>query len=84
MKNQIENKDLLVVISDEQGSCVVILKRSDYDKKSQIMINERITNETYAPTADTTLSDLKKFQDFLHHNCKDKFTRYKDIRPLSN
>ena len=48
------------------------------------MIDEGITNGTYAPTVDTTLNDLKKFQDFLCHNFKEKFDRYKDIRPVSN
>ena len=32
LKNLIENKDL-VVISRDKDSCVVILKRRDYDKK---------------------------------------------------
>ena len=36
LKTLIENKDL-VVISGDKDSCVVILKRSDYDKKLQSM-----------------------------------------------
>ena len=48
------------------------------------MINKGITNETYAPTTDSTFTDFKKFQDFLHRNFKDKFTHYKDMRPVSN
>ena len=83
LKNLIENKDL-VVISGDKDSCVVILKRGDYDKKLQGMIDEGITNGTYAPTADTILNDLKKFQDFLCRNFKGKFDRYKDMRPVSN
>ena len=63
MKNLIENKNLVVILVD-QDSCVVILKKSDYYKKLQSMIDERITNETYAPTTASALSDLKKFQDF--------------------
>ena len=47
------------------------------------MIDE-ITNRTYAPTTDTALTYLKKFQDSLHHNLKDKFTHSKDMRPVSN
>ena len=58
-----KKKDL-VVISGDKYSCVVILKRGDYDKKLQVMIDEEITNGTYAPIVDTTLNDLKKFQDF--------------------
>ena len=83
LKNHIENKDL-AVISSYKDSCVVILKRGDCDKKLQGMIDEGITNGTYAPTVDTTLNNLKKFQDFLHHNFKDKFDCYKDMRPISN
>ena len=60
------------------------MKRGDYDKKLQGMIDEGITNGTYAPTADTILNDFKKFQDFLRRNFKGKFDRYKDMRPVSN
>ena len=83
LKNLIENKDLLV-ISGDKDYCVVILKRGDYDKKLQGMIDEGITNGTYAPTVDTILNDLKKFQDFLRRNFKGKFDRYKDMRPVYN
>ena len=82
-KNLTENKNL-VVISGDKDSCVVILKRSDCDKKLQSMIDEGNTNGTYVPTTDSTLSDLKKFQGFLRRNFKDKFTHYKDMRPVAN
>ena len=48
------------------------------------MIDEGITNGTYAPTVDTTLNNLTKFHGFFHGNFKNKFDRYKDIRPVSN
>ena len=48
------------------------------------MIDEGITNGAYAPTTDSALTDLKKFQDFSRSNFKDKFTHYKDMRPVSN
>ena len=83
VKNLTENK-VVVVISREMDSCVVILKRRDCHKKFQSMVNERITNETFAPTTDSTIIDLKKFQDFLPRNFKDKFTCYKDLRTVSN
>ena len=83
LKTLIENK-YLVVISDNRDSCVIILKRSDYVKILQSMIDEGITNRTYAPTTGSTLSDLKKFQDFLRRNFKDKFTHFKDMRHVSN
>ena len=69
LRNLIENK-YLVVVSGDKDSCVVILKRSDYDKEFQSMIDEGTTNGTYAPTTDSTLTDLKKFKDFLHRNFK--------------
>ena len=60
MKTLTENKDL-VVISGDKDSCVVILKRNDYDKKFQSMIDEGITNGTYAPNTDSALSDPLRF-----------------------
>ena len=48
------------------------------------MIDKGITNRTYEPNVDTTLNDLKKFQDFLRRNFKGKFDRYKDMRPVSH
>ena len=39
------------------------------------MIDEGITHGTYAPTTGSTLSDLKKFKDFLRQNFKEKFIR---------
>ena len=83
MKNLIENKDL-VVISGDKDFCVVILKISDYDQKLQSMTDERITNGTYTPTIDLTLSALKEFQDFLSRNFRDISTHYKDIIPVPN
>ena len=71
LKTLIKNKDL-VVISGDKESCVVILKISDYDKKLQIMMDEGITNGTYAPTTDfyvvvskTNLLIIKIWDPFL-------------------
>ena len=65
LKNLIENKDL-VVISGNMDSRVVILKRSDYDKNLQSMIDWGITNGTYAPTIDSKhLVILRNFNIFL-------------------
>ena len=44
------------------------------------MIYEGITNGTYAPTTDSTLDDLNKFQYFLRRNFNNKFTHCKDMR----
>ena len=48
------------------------------------MIDKEITNGTCVPNTDSTLTDLKKFQDSLHRNLKDKSTHSKDMRPVSN
>ena len=81
LKNIIENK-YLVLISSGKDSCVIILKRSDYDEKLQSIIKNGVTDGTYSPTADTTLSDLKKFQDIWHCNSKDKSTCSKHMRTV--
>ena len=49
------------------------------------MIDQGITNGTCArPTSYSTFTDLNKCQYFLCLNFKVKFTRYKDMRPVSN
>ena len=48
------------------------------------MIDDGISQGIYYPTVDTTLSDLKKFQDFVHPNIKGKYDRYEDMRSISN
>ena len=50
------------------------------------MIDEGIKDGKYEPTSDTTLTDLKSFQDFVYRNFKhnkDHFD-YSEIRPSSN
>ena len=48
------------------------------------MIDDRIRKGIWTQTVDTTLSDLKKFHNFLHWNFKGKHGRYRDMRPVSN
>ena len=60
------------------------MQREDYDMKLQNMIDDGIRQGIYSPTVDTTLSNLKKFQDFLHRNFKGKCNRYEAMRPISN
>ena len=45
---------------------------------------EFLKNDIYTPTEDNTLNDLRKFQDFLRRNLKNKIARYADMRPMSN
>ena len=39
-----------------------------YYEKLEIMVTEGIKNSIYKKTTDTTLHDLKLFQDFLYRN----------------
>ena len=47
------------------------------------MIKEGIKNGTYAETDDTTMKDLKRFQDFLHRKFKN-YEHYNEMYPQSN
>ena len=47
-----------------------------YYEKLAAMVNKGIKNFIYKETTDTTLHDLKLFQDFLYRNFKD----YKDYK----
>ena len=75
---------IVVVISGDKDSCLVLSKRSDYDKKLQSLIDEGIINGTYASTTESTLNDLKKIQYLLSRNFKVKFAQYKDMQLISN
>ena len=54
-----------------------------YYEKLETMVNEGIKNGIYKETTDTTLHDLKLFQDFLYRNFKD-YKDYEKMRPVSN
>ena len=47
------------------------------------MIEEGVKNGTYKKTEDTTLQDLKKFQDILYSNFY-TYEHYKSMYPHSN
>ena len=74
----------IAVLSGDKDSSIVIMQKDDYNHKLQQMIDEGIRIGIYAPTEDNTLNDLRKFQDFLRRNFKDKFARYEDMRSVSN
>ena len=50
---------------------VVILNKTEYNKKLENMVKEGIDKGTYALTEDNTIKDLKNFKQFL----KTKFQR---------
>ena len=81
LKNNIKNYKL-VVLSGDKDSCVVIMQREDYDMKLQNMVDDGIRQGIYSPSVHTTLSDSKKFQDFLRRNFKGKYNKYEDMRPI--
>ena len=83
LKNIIKDENV-VILSGDKDSSIVIMQKDDYNHKLQQMIDEGIKNGIYTPTEDNTLNDLRKFQDFLRRNFKDKFARYEDMRPVSN
>ena len=83
LKNIIKD-DNIAILSVDKDSSIVIMQKDDYDHKLQQMIDEGIKNGIYTPTEDNTLNDLRKLQDFLKRNFKNKFARYEDMRPVSN
>ena len=59
------------------------MDKSDYIQKLEDMIEEGISKETYERTDDTTLQDLKRFQDFLYRNFYN-YKNYHKMYPHSN
>ena len=80
LKNMI-NKDKLAIVSGDKDSCVVIMTREDYNDTLEVMLNDGISKSIYARTENTTLRDLKLFEDFLHRNFKDEYDKYEERRP---
>ena len=67
LKTLIRDKSVAVVPGDKD-STVVILDRKDYIEKLQGMIDDGIRDGVYETSSDSTLSDLKKFNDFLYRH----------------
>ena len=67
LKNIIRKSDIVILRGDKDSS-VVIMNRSDYIEKLEGMIEKGVKKSTYKKTEDTTLQDLKKFQDFSYRN----------------
>ena len=57
-----------MILKVDKDSSVVIMNRWDYIEKPEGMIGEGVKKGTYKKTEDTTLQDLKKYQDFLYRN----------------
>ena len=82
LKNLIRKSDIVILRGDKDSS-VVIMNRSDYIEKLEGMIEGGVKKGTYKKTEDTTLQDLKKFQDFLYRNFY-TYEHYKSMYPHSN
>ena len=76
-------KSDIVILRGDKDSSVVIMNRPDDIEQLEGMKKQRVKNGTYKKTEDTTLQDLKKFQDFLYRNfCT--YEHYKSMYPHSN
>ena len=73
----IHNKDVVILNGDNYSS-IVIMNKTGYIKKIEIMIEGRIKNGIYAEADDTTMKDFKRFQDFLRQHFK-KHEHYIEI-----
>ena len=82
LKTLIHNKDVVILNGDNYSS-IVIMNKTGYIKKIEILIEGRIKNGIYAEADDTTMKDLKRFQDFLRRHFK-KYEHYTEIYPESN
>ena len=72
-----------MLLNGDKDSNVVAMNKIDYNNIMQKMIDDGIKNKTYEETADSTLKDLKKFQEFVYRNFKD-YENYDDMRPVDN
>ena len=79
----LKSADTIAIVPGEKDSCVVVMDKVRYVNKLNEMIEEGIKNGIYEETEDTTLKDLKRFQDFLSRNFK-KNNKYTEMYPSSN
>ena len=83
LNNAIYDASKLSLLNGDKDSSVVIMNRTNYNNIMQKMIDDGIKNKIYEETTDSTLKDLKNFQDFLYRNFKD-YENYDEMRPVSN
>ena len=60
LRSMIQNKNIVVVKSDKESS-VVVMKKSDYVTKLDIMFNDGIMKGTSVKSTDSTLKELSRF-----------------------
>ena len=78
----LKSDDTIAIVPGDKDSCVVVMDKVHYVNKLNEMIEEGIKNGIYEETEDTTLKDLKRFQDFLSRNFK-KNDKYTEMYPSS-
>ena len=80
LKSLINNEDI-VLLKGDKDTAVVIMKKDDYVRKMEDMINTGIEDGTYVKCEeDTTISDLKHFKTFLKNHFQDH-PKYKKMMP---
>ena len=76
------NKDIVILKGDKDSS-IALMNRSDYIEKLEVIIDDGIKKGIHEVTTDSTLQDLKRFQDFLYINFRE-YERYKIMYPKNN
>ena len=63
--HRIRNKNNLVILPGDKYSSVIIMNRSDYTKKVELMLQQGISEGKYVKTEDNVSKELKSFQSFI-------------------
>ena len=82
LKSLIHDQNIVILKGDKDSS-VTIMNKGDYIEKLENMLEDGISKGTYKRTDDTTLQDLKRYQDFLYRNFYN-YEHYKKMYPQSN
>ena len=81
--HKIRNNNNVVILPVDKDSSVIIMNRSDYTKKVELMLQQGISEGKYIKTEDDILKELKSFQSFIYRHFK-KSAFYRDMMPSSH
>ena len=73
----------IVILKVDKDSGIVLMKRSDYIEKLEVMIEDGVKMGIYEVTTDSTLQYLRRFQDFLYRNFRE-YEHCKTMYPHNN